>query len=171
MLPSVHLLPAVLACSTVAVQCAHTFSTLCSSAQQVLIEISRDLNGAQMLHKRPHSSNRCSASAVRQLQRYAAAPPRARYRNRPQRHTRSGESTSAPQPLRLNPCERSTGKKPSHAKNRKKAGRPGRYPKWVPRTICVSLVLVVHTSPYHRSRVSDHPLQEYLSLMLHPECN
>ena len=65
--PSVHLLPAVLACSTVAVQCAHTFGTLCSSAQRVLIEISRDLNGAQMLHKRPHSWNRCSPSPLDHL--------------------------------------------------------------------------------------------------------
>ena len=65
--PNVHLLPAVLACSTVAVQCAHTFSTLCSSAQRVLIEISCDLNGAQMLHKRPHSSNRCSPSPLDHL--------------------------------------------------------------------------------------------------------
>ena len=38
-----------------------------SSAQRVLIEISRDLNGAQMLHKRPHRSNRCSPSPLDHL--------------------------------------------------------------------------------------------------------
>ena len=40
------------------------FSTLCS---RVLIEISRDLNGAQMLYKRPHRSNRCSPSLLDHL--------------------------------------------------------------------------------------------------------